>query len=136
MKLVINKRYGGFGLSYKAVMRYAELAGITLYASVEKSLDDMSHYRPYDGSEEEREPLIYYHTQPLVNETYPEEADFSENEIERHNLNLIKVVEELGAEANGRFAKLKIIEIPDDIDYEIESYDGMETVSETHRRWS
>ena len=31
MKVVINACYGGFGLSEKAVMRYAELKGLTLY---------------------------------------------------------------------------------------------------------
>ena len=31
MKVVINACYGGFGLSHKAIMRYAELKGFKLY---------------------------------------------------------------------------------------------------------
>lgn len=49
---------------------------------------------------------------------------------------LVKVVEELGAEANGSFAKLKIVEIPDNVEYQIDEYDGEEWVAERHRTWS
>jgi len=56
-------------------------------------------------------------------------------DIERNDPKLIQVIEELGEMAYGSFAKLKIIEIPDDIEWEIEEYDGNEWVSEKHRRW-
>jgi len=49
---------------------------------------------------------------------------------------LIKCIEELGKKANGRYADLKIIEIPDDVDFIIEDYDGMEWVAEKHKTWS
>lgn len=49
---------------------------------------------------------------------------------------LVRVVEELGAKANGRFAKLKVVEIPDDVEWEIAEYDGNEHVAEKHRTWS
>jgi hypothetical protein len=48
---------------------------------------------------------------------------------------LIQVVEELGDGANGYFAKLKIVEIPDDVLWQIEEYDGKEWVAEQHRTW-
>ena len=35
-EIVINKCYGGFGLSHKAIMRYAELKGFELYCYTEK----------------------------------------------------------------------------------------------------
>ena len=57
------------------------------------------------------------------------------NELDRTDPILIQVVETLGAEANGRFAKLRIIEIPDDIEWEITEYDGNELVEEIHRKW-
>jgi len=44
-------------------------------------------------------------------------------------------VEELGEKANGQCADLKIVEIPDDVEYEIEEYDGVEWVAENHRTW-
>lgn len=49
---------------------------------------------------------------------------------------LIQVVEELGKEANGRCADLKIVEIPDGIKWHIEEYDGSEHVAEDHEIWS
>jgi hypothetical protein len=42
----------------------------------------------------------------------------------------------LGAEANGRYAQLKIVTIPDGIEWEIEEYDGNEHIAEQHRTWS
>lgn len=56
-------------------------------------------------------------------------------ELDRTDPVLIQIVETLGAEANGRFAKLRIIEIPDDIEWEITEYDGSESVEEVHRKW-
>ena len=48
---------------------------------------------------------------------------------------LVKVVEELGKKANGQHADLEVVEIPDDIEYEIDEYDGIETIREKHRTW-
>lgn len=59
----------------------------------------------------------------------------SEYSLERTNPALIECVETLGVEANGSYADLKIVEIPDDIDYIIEEYDGIEHVAEKHRTW-
>ena len=53
----------------------------------------------------------------------------------RNNPHLVQVVEELGSKADGRFANLKIVEIPDDVEWIIEEYDGIEWVSEVHRTW-
>ena len=56
-------------------------------------------------------------------------------ELDRTDPILIQVVETLGAEANGHYAKLRIIEIPDDVNWEISYYDGVESVEEVHRSW-
>ena len=53
----------------------------------------------------------------------------------RAHPDLIEVVEKMKEKANGRHAKLKIVKIPDDVEWEIEEYDGTEWVSEKHRRW-
>ena len=49
---------------------------------------------------------------------------------------LVAVVEELDREADGLSAELKIVEIPDGIEWSIEESDGIEWVAEVHRRWS
>ena len=53
----------------------------------------------------------------------------------RSDENLVRVVEKLGDKANGSYAKLRIVEIPDDVNWEIDDYDGIETVREKHRSW-
>lgn len=53
----------------------------------------------------------------------------------RNDPDLIKVIEELGEEANGDLAEIKIIEIPDDVAWVINDYDGVEWVAEVHRTW-
>ena len=53
----------------------------------------------------------------------------------RSNEDLVRVVEKLGSEASGFLANLKVVEIPDDTEWEIEEYDGLEWVAEKHRTW-
>ena len=55
---------------------------------------------------------------------------------DRSNPHLVKCVEELGVLADGPYASLKIVEIPDDIGWEIENYAGIETIHEVRRSWS
>lgn len=57
-------------------------------------------------------------------------------DVERNDPALIEVVERLGRRANGSFADLKIVEIPDGVEWEIDEYDGSERVAEKHRTWS
>ena len=90
MKVVINRCFGGFGLSDEALARYNELAGTNL-----------EHYYG----------------------------------IERNDPLLVQVVEELGAKANGFCADLKIVDIPDDVEWYVHEYDGLESVYEKHRIW-
>ena len=49
---------------------------------------------------------------------------------------LVECIETLGDIANGSSAKLKVVEIPDDVKWCIEEYDGIEWISEVHRTWS
>lgn len=54
----------------------------------------------------------------------------------REDSALVQTVYELGKEANGEYAQLKIVEIPDGVDFYIHDYDGVESIHETHRSWS
>lgn len=114
MKIVINEDFGGFSLSNKAIARYLKLKGI--------------EYEVVEG----RDFTCFYHKGFLnSNDHYIDEYNF-----ERNDPALIQVVEELGEDANGRYSSLKIIEIPDDVDWYIGEYDGREHVAERHRTWS
>ena len=49
---------------------------------------------------------------------------------------LIEAIEKIGVEkASGAHAKLAIVDIPDDIKWELDEYDGIETIHEQHRSW-
>jgi len=56
-------------------------------------------------------------------------------DIERDDPVLIAIVERLGELANGMFSKLAIVQIPADVEWTIEEYDGVEHVAETHKVW-
>ena len=61
---------------------------------------------------------------------------FSEHDICRDDPVLVEVVEELGDEASGNFAKLSIVDIPEDVQWYVDDYDGNEWVAERHRTWN
>lgn len=100
MKIVLNKCYGGFSLSEKAVLRLVELGNKVALAGFEKQNEYIENGKL-----------------SLISDCC--------REIYRHDPDLIKVVEELGDEANGPCAKLQIEDIPG---YEIHEYDGFESI--------
>ena len=63
------------------------------------------------------------------------DPNFHSRNIPRDDEHLIAVVELRGIEANNRFSELKIVEIPDDVNWYVEEYDGREWVAERHRTW-
>jgi hypothetical protein len=129
-KLVINSAYGGFGLSDAAIERYAELKGLTLHKE-EDTFGSKFYFVP-------PEEFHKIHEEDKKNGSYKKtnELYFSDDDIERDDPILIQVVEELGEESWGRFAELKVVEIPDGIGFEISDYDGVEKIHEIHRSWS
>lgn len=135
MKVVINKCYGGFGLSHKATMRYAELKGIKLYPH---TTDGRKKSGVKEWKEGDREPffLMYYTAPQTGPKTNDDEYFDRPGREDRADPHLIQVVEELGEEANGKYAELSIVEVPDDVAWEIEEYDGTEWIAEKHRTWS
>ena len=49
---------------------------------------------------------------------------------------LVRVVEALGSKvASAKFARLKVVEIPDGTEWFISDYDGQEHVAERHNTW-
>lgn len=95
MKVVINKCYGGFGLSDKGMETYQEFCRA-------------------DG----KQPKEYYW------------------EIVRNDPALVRTVETLGKEVNDSVSRLKVVEIPDGINWFVqEGAGGVEWVAEIHRVW-
>ena len=115
MKIVINKKHGGFHLSKEAVLLYGDKKGLNIIAEEDKVIKGLNHY--------------------YLNEEKPGNG-FAEWDIERTDPILIEVVEQLGDLANSRYAKLKVVEVPDDIKWEIKDDNGIEWIAEQHRTWS
>lgn len=56
-------------------------------------------------------------------------------ERDRANPKLVECVRALGAAANGDYAQLEVIEIPDDVKWHIKEHAGKEWIAEDHRTW-
>ena len=93
MKIVINRCFGGFGLSDLASDMYCAAKNIAA-------------------------------------------DNFFDRDVPRNDPVLVEIIEKLGTAADGRYSELKIVDIPDDVDWIVEEYDGMEYVAERHRVWS
>jgi hypothetical protein len=137
MKIVINVCYGGFGLSHEGMMRYAEIKGFTLYP--EK--DQFGHFTYWKIPKEQRIDLengqwdnLSIDARQSYNRQWYEQTVY-DRDIDRTDSALVQVVEELGKLSNGMCADLHVVSIPDDVEWEIEEYDGTEWVAEKHRRW-
>lgn len=112
MKIVINDCFGGFGLSDQAIEHYAKVKKIELIRR-----DATWRTNGYD----------YYYADP--------QEYFSPRDIPRDDPALVQTVQDLGDEANDFASELKIVEVPDGVDWQIQDYDGIEWVAETHRTW-
>jgi hypothetical protein len=138
--VVINKCHGGFGLSHEAVMRYFEIKGITVYP--EQGKDNWKFWtywlvKPEDRIESKEGDAFYamsMEDRRAYNEAHSAQTVYERN-ITRDDPALVQAVRELGEAANGRFASLEVVEIPDDIEWTIEEYDGLEHIAERHRTW-
>lgn len=126
MKIVINKCYGGFGLSQAAYEKLIEWGVPVL--KYERGKRDPRTGLDIKNPEYDKEVILQG---GLSNVGYWE-AWLSANRT--HPL-LIRVVEELGEAASDRHAQLKVVEIPDGTEWEINDYDGIEHIAEKHNTW-
>ena len=142
MKIVINNCYGGFSLSEEAIDRYLELKGLKLYKKYDEQWKFTSYYYvPYEEYEKVHKNDLTKTEWEGKDEGWGRYKESNklcwggDRDIERNDPILIQVVEELGSNADGSVAELKVVEIPDDVEWDIEEYDGTEWVAEKHRTW-
>lgn len=139
MKIVLNGCYGGFGLSYEAMVLYWHARCRDLYFYRDISVyDDYSKVHKYERislsdiqqSRNTWTGFIYCTTkdQGEYLDHFPENV-VHDRDIERTDPILVSVVETMGSKAaSGRFASLEIQEIPDNTLYKIDEYDGLESL--------
>ena len=142
MKVAFNNCFGGFGLSPKALSEFSKKKGIKLtwYSQTGYAHNGNEEYIRVVGVPENRSFSLY----PLKKDCgekinrlvdglfyYP---DFYSTES-RIDTDLIEIIEELGDEANGSCASLSITEIPDGSTFEIDEYDGNESIVPPRQGW-
>jgi hypothetical protein len=114
MKVVINSSYGAFGLSEEAHTLYAKLKGYKIVKAE------------------------FFGSQTLFKNEVTDENLIDDWTFDRSDPDLVKVVETLGEKADyGKFCKLKVVEISDDVKWYIDNHhqgDG-EYIAEEHRTW-
>lgn len=147
MKIILNKCYGGFEVSPAGYKLYAKKKGFELYPYVLKAAPGFeynveSYYYKKIKWEEIGHSSIHYlkkdYGDKISRELFKEIADddyFWINSTYRTDSTLIEVVEELGQKASGPCGELRIVEIPDDLDYVIDEYDGIETLHQRVKEW-
>ena len=117
-KIVYNNCYGGYALSDKAIDWLSEHGSErTRQFITQKKIEANERIKDYD-------PKVRV-TANSTRKFYI--MDAVRNFLERHNPDLVAVVEALGKEVNDTFSSLAIEEIDGDM-YNIEEYDGKETV--------
>jgi hypothetical protein len=112
-KIIINTSYDEFSVSHAAFVRLRELGQ-------REALQEIDRGAYWPAAAGPREPSL----------------NQCGKLIPRDDEKLICVVEELREAANGHAAQLKIVSIPDEVQWVIIKTDSGEQVSEAHRMWS
>lgn len=138
-KVILNKCYGGFGVSIEAYKLYAKKKGLNLYFYNYDYINSQTIYKKI-GEPTDNTLFLHCFTKDIGDNVTISEDDYKKYSLwlykdYREDPTLIEVVEELGEKANSRYSNLRIVEIPDDLDYVIDDYDGIETLHENVREW-
>lgn len=147
MKLVINTCFGGFGLSEAAYEWLHKERGVPIQKYISQERGEDGRFLPEsrnDGivifdreltpASESSMSALYHRYKP--NSIGGRYWDCWTRETRDHAL-VVEVVEALGSEvASGQCAKLKVVEIPDGVEWELDEYDGVEKVREVSRVWA
>ena len=138
VKVVYNSDFGGFSLSGKAIRYFMELKGKTIFAYREgKGNTYQKIENPTDEDLDAWDVATFDKDFGKSFNNYgPEHDDHyvsgyisTEEDYPRHDPELVKTVEDLGREANGSHAHLRIKELRGSR-YIIDEYDGYERVVE------
>lgn len=121
MKIIVNRCYGGFGISDEACDWLIKNKGWKV-----------SEYLKDGNTLKDKSAKLTKTDNPKIYGKYWTVYDRDEMRI---NKDVIECVEALKEKASSNLAKLVVIEIPDDVKWEMDEYDGIESVHEVHRSW-
>ena len=138
MKIVINTCYGGYSITDDCFEAVLNRKGTIYYKAIP---EDTAYFRligsMYYSVPEEEFHVVCSKDKKLGNYKKSNALILSSRNIPRDDVDLIAVLEALGVDkCGGRHAELKIVEIPDGTDWEVEEYDGTEWIAEVHKTWN
>lgn len=144
MKKIVISTNDYFGLSAKAVKRIAELKSMDIFFYMESPDKDGTFLKIKVEYADNNNRFFEFHcaSVDLGDKTTSDELDkhclYIEKQLEtnRDDPDMIQAIEELGEESYCYYCGLKIIQIPDDVDWQIECDEFHEWVAEKHRKWS
>jgi hypothetical protein len=122
VKVVVNRCFGGFGVSLQAARRMAALGHRQAAAEVAEYDGKVSNPSQRTPSEAKWGVTWYG-------------SGICRDRDERTDPILVRVVEEMGEAASDELARLEVAEVPADARWYIHEYDGSESVYEEHRTW-
>jgi hypothetical protein len=116
--VAVNKDYGGFSIS-KEVVDIMKSKGV-----------------PVDFSEQDEKDNKFFPVEEYGYHVYNENFGIESEDYNacRTFPPLIEAIRE-AKNPNGKMSDIAIIEIPDDVDWYIDEFDGYEIIREKHRTW-
>jgi len=153
-EILLNKCYGGYSLSSEAIhcymmRRYGECYFYGYDETREHGLclldiaETLGSENTYGNSRLRFVSAVFLGETCSSDDIYDREGvfvayDFGSSFAMREDPLLISIVRELGDAANGRYAELEIVNIPDNLaggNYVIDEYDGIETLHAEIEMW-
>lgn len=124
IELIINPSYGSFGFSREAIIWLRE-------HGYQPAFNEPVYPGEYFNGWTDDETWSY-------DGYYKDYPHYNLQEPDRDDPLLLQCIKELGVDlASGYHSKLKIVEIPDDVEWEIvQDETGSEHIAEKHRTWA
>jgi hypothetical protein len=140
-KVVINRCYGGFGLSTAAMIAYCEKK-YGEFCIFNHKYGEFARKITYEEALKVNRPgnVFFYKkdntTKPDTLPSNVNDNSIYDGDFDRADPILISVIEKLGLQkSSGPYSCLEIVDVPDDALWHVEDYDGMEHIAEDHRCW-
>ena len=152
-EVVINKRFGGYNVSHEAsidIFKYDNnVDKVYIYSAENYESDKCKLIKDIKFNNGEFDNDIDDYVTYISSKYLGDNINRNEikldcvkfmlsltQNIKREDKRLIELIKEWGSErCSGNYSELKIVEIPDDVEYEIDDYDGCESIHEKHRIW-